>query len=411
MTKSSASTLDLDRPIEAATAALLATQRADGHFLFELEADATIPAEYVLLRHYLGEPVDAALEAKIAAYLRRIQGAHGGWPLFHDGEFDMSATVKAYFALKMIGDQAAGAAHAPRPRGDPCARRRRAGQCVHPLPVSALWHRAVARGAGNAGRDRAPAEMVSVPSRQDLVLEPHRHRAASGADGEEAAGGERQGRRHRRIVSRAAGLARADAEGAAAEGVVVLVLPRRRQCAARGGAAVSQAHAGARRRSRGGLGRRAAQRRGRARRDFSGDGQQRDDVRRAGLSGRSSAARHRAPIDREAPGRAWRRGLLPALRVADLGHRACLPCAVGGRRRTRGCTGQARSRLAQTDAGARCARRLDRTPPGPAARRLGLPICQSALSRRRRHRGGGDGDGPHATSWRCGLSNRDRARA
>ena len=37
-------------------------------------------------------------------YLRRIQGAHGGWPLVHDGDFDMSASVKAYFALKMIGD-------------------------------------------------------------------------------------------------------------------------------------------------------------------------------------------------------------------------------------------------------------------------------------------------------------------
>src|ERR1700684_3459910 len=95
---------DLDRHIDAATQALLACQRSDGHFLFELEADATIPAEYVLLRHYLGEPVDAAREAGIAAYLRRIQGAHGGWPLFRDGAFDMSATVKAYFALKMIGE-------------------------------------------------------------------------------------------------------------------------------------------------------------------------------------------------------------------------------------------------------------------------------------------------------------------
>ena len=44
------------------------------------------------------------LEAKIANYLRRVQGAHGGWPLVHDGPFDMSASVKAYFALKMIGD-------------------------------------------------------------------------------------------------------------------------------------------------------------------------------------------------------------------------------------------------------------------------------------------------------------------
>ncbi len=105
MAQSPVSGPDLDRAIAAATQALLACQRADGHFLFELEADATIPAEYVLLRHYLGEPVDAALEAGIAAYLRRIQGAHGGWPLFADGAFDMSASVKAYFALKMIGEE------------------------------------------------------------------------------------------------------------------------------------------------------------------------------------------------------------------------------------------------------------------------------------------------------------------
>ncbi len=94
----------LEPHIQKATQALLACQRADGHWVFELEADATIPAEYVLLRHYLGEPVDAALEAKIAVYLRRIQGEHGGWPLFRGGDLDVSATVKAYFALKMIGD-------------------------------------------------------------------------------------------------------------------------------------------------------------------------------------------------------------------------------------------------------------------------------------------------------------------
>ena len=35
--------------------------------MFELEADSTIPSEYILLRHYLAEPVDSALEAKIAA--------------------------------------------------------------------------------------------------------------------------------------------------------------------------------------------------------------------------------------------------------------------------------------------------------------------------------------------------------
>ena len=96
--------LAVDGAVDAATRALLDCRQADGHWVFELEADCTIPAEYVLLRHYRGEPVDAALERKIAVYLRRVQGAHGGWPLFHDGDFDMSASVKAYFALKMIGD-------------------------------------------------------------------------------------------------------------------------------------------------------------------------------------------------------------------------------------------------------------------------------------------------------------------
>src|SRR5438105_14828228 len=94
----------LEQRIQAATRALLERQKPDGHWVFELEADATIPAEYVLFRHYLAEPVDAELEAKVAVYLRRIQGAHGGWPLFHNGDFDMSASVKAYFALNMIGD-------------------------------------------------------------------------------------------------------------------------------------------------------------------------------------------------------------------------------------------------------------------------------------------------------------------
>ncbi len=90
--------------VARAAQALRATQREDGHWRFELEADATIPAEYVLLRHFRGEERDAGLERRIATYLRRIQGEHGGWPLVHGGAFDVSASVKAYFALKTIGD-------------------------------------------------------------------------------------------------------------------------------------------------------------------------------------------------------------------------------------------------------------------------------------------------------------------
>ena len=95
--------IPLDDAIDAARRALLARQKPDGHWVFELEADATIPAEYVMLGHYLDE-IDSVLEAKIAVYLRRVQNADGGWPLFYGGDTDISATVKGYFALKLVGD-------------------------------------------------------------------------------------------------------------------------------------------------------------------------------------------------------------------------------------------------------------------------------------------------------------------
>ena len=78
----------LDHAIDAAHAALLRRQNADGHWVFELEADATIPAEYVLLKHYLGEPAStSAQEAEDRhATCAAMQSAdHGGWPLFHGG--------------------------------------------------------------------------------------------------------------------------------------------------------------------------------------------------------------------------------------------------------------------------------------------------------------------------------------
>ena len=95
---------DLEAGISRATSCLLDRRAADGHWCFELEADATIPSEYILMRRFRDEPRDPVLESKIGAYLRRTQGSHGGWALLQDGPFDISASVKAYFALKAIGD-------------------------------------------------------------------------------------------------------------------------------------------------------------------------------------------------------------------------------------------------------------------------------------------------------------------
>ncbi len=93
----------LDRVIAEARAALGGLQAEDGHWCFEFEADCTISAEYILMQHYMDER-DGPLEAKIAVYLRNKQADHGGWPLYYGGPFDLSASVKAYYALKLAGD-------------------------------------------------------------------------------------------------------------------------------------------------------------------------------------------------------------------------------------------------------------------------------------------------------------------
>jgi squalene-hopene/tetraprenyl-beta-curcumene cyclase len=104
----------LERSIAAARDALIAAQHTQGYWLFELEADCTIPAEYILMMHFLDE-IDAPLQVKIATHLRAQQAEHGGWPLYHNGDFDLSCTVKAYFALKLAGDDPQ-AAHMQRAR-------------------------------------------------------------------------------------------------------------------------------------------------------------------------------------------------------------------------------------------------------------------------------------------------------
>ncbi len=93
----------LDEAITRASKSLVALQHPDGHWVFELEADVTIPSEFILLQHYFGR-IEPELQARIARYIRAIQGADGGWPLFHGGVLDLSASVKAYFALKAAGD-------------------------------------------------------------------------------------------------------------------------------------------------------------------------------------------------------------------------------------------------------------------------------------------------------------------
>jgi squalene-hopene/tetraprenyl-beta-curcumene cyclase len=92
----------LDEAITRAQARLLALQRPDGHWVGQLEADTTITAEYLLLCRLL-DRVSPDRERRAVRYLRRRQGPDGGYALFEAGPANLSATIKAYFAMKMAG--------------------------------------------------------------------------------------------------------------------------------------------------------------------------------------------------------------------------------------------------------------------------------------------------------------------
>ncbi len=96
-------TYNLNAAINSAQAKLLSLQHEDGYWVFELEADCTIPAEYIMMMHYLDD-INEPLQAKIANYLRSRQSADGSYPLFMGGPGDISCSVKVYYALKMAGD-------------------------------------------------------------------------------------------------------------------------------------------------------------------------------------------------------------------------------------------------------------------------------------------------------------------
>ncbi|WP_333872947.1 squalene--hopene cyclase [Methylobacter sp.] len=93
----------LDSAIDRAKDQLIGLQNQEGYWVFELEADCTIPSEYILMMHYMDE-IDTPLQVKIVNFLRSQQNADGSYPLYKGGAGDISGTIKAYYAMKMAGD-------------------------------------------------------------------------------------------------------------------------------------------------------------------------------------------------------------------------------------------------------------------------------------------------------------------
>lgn len=93
----------LDESIKRSQSWFLPKQhQSEGYWVAELEADTTLTSEYLMLRRFL-DRIDPERERKAVLYLRSAQLPDGGWPIYHGGPSEISASVKAYFALKMSG--------------------------------------------------------------------------------------------------------------------------------------------------------------------------------------------------------------------------------------------------------------------------------------------------------------------
>jgi len=84
---------------------LLRLQHPDGYWCGELMVDSTLCSDYILYMHWSGK-LDAVLQDKCVAHIRRRQLGDGGWNIYEGGPSEINATVKAYFALKLAGNSA-----------------------------------------------------------------------------------------------------------------------------------------------------------------------------------------------------------------------------------------------------------------------------------------------------------------
>ena len=113
-------TVDFGGRLEAAKQAavqhLLGLQQNDGHWCAELEGDSILESEYAMLLWLLGRRDDDRIQ-QLARTLRSQQLESGGWAIYPGGPADLSPSVKAYFVLKLVGDD---------PDSEPMARAREA---------------------------------------------------------------------------------------------------------------------------------------------------------------------------------------------------------------------------------------------------------------------------------------------
>jgi squalene-hopene/tetraprenyl-beta-curcumene cyclase len=95
----------LDLVVERSQGWFAREQFAEGFWWAELESNATMDAEYLLLTWFLGAR-DEERWRGVAQDIRNYQRADGSWAMYHGAPGDLSTTIECYFALKLAGDPA-----------------------------------------------------------------------------------------------------------------------------------------------------------------------------------------------------------------------------------------------------------------------------------------------------------------
>ena len=88
--------------MEKARNYLFSQQHRDGYWCGELEADTTLESDYITIHTLLGTGNRSRMERAVPEIIRH-QNEDGGWPIYAGGPSNISASVKAYFALKLMG--------------------------------------------------------------------------------------------------------------------------------------------------------------------------------------------------------------------------------------------------------------------------------------------------------------------
>ena len=135
---------------------LLRRQAADGHWRGPLEGDTILESEYLLILAWTGTFAGPHVAGAVLRILRQ-QLPDGGWSIYRGGPIDISASVKAYFALKIFGQD---------PQSEPMVRARRAiAAAGGPWAVNSFtrFYLALLGQMSYADCPAVPPEMVLLP--------------------------------------------------------------------------------------------------------------------------------------------------------------------------------------------------------------------------------------------------------